>query len=179
MKNNNNSDAYNELVASLDLENEETKIEAKEDNTNAGNSPLEKNSVKKDGVISNDVINNKEKLFTQEEVDEIVKKRLSRKEKNIHDEVDKKVNDELNKRSNNLDCKEYLIENGYPKDFMEIFDNETIDNFKIKVDKVMALIKANKKEVVPPLKNPEIGRLYNDDYAKGFSVKEHVPKKLY
>lgn len=175
MKKNNNSDAYNELVASFDLENEETKIEAKEDNTNVGNSPLEKNSVKKD-----DAINNKEKLFTQEDVDEIVKKRLSRKEKNIHDEVNKRVNDELEKRSNTLDCKEYLIENGYPTDFMEIFENETIDNFKIKVDKVMSFIKANKQEIVPPLKNPELGRLNSDDnYAKGFSVKEHVPKKLY
>lgn len=168
MKNNDkNSKAFTELINSIDLD----------DSSNADNETVEK--IENGNLISPDEENSDKKLFTQKEVDEIVKKRLSRKEKNINGEVDKRVSDELEKRSNALDCKEYLIENNYPKDFMEIFENENIDNFKIKVDKVMALIKANKKEVVPPLKNPEIGRLYNDDYAKGFSVKEHVPKKLY
>lgn len=176
MKNNEqNSKAYTELINSLDLD----------DSRNAYNETVENNEIailkspNEENMNKDFDEENSERTFTQKEVNEIVKKRLSRKEKNINEEVDKRVSDELEKRSNDLDCKEYLIENGYPKDFMEIFENENIDDFKIKVGKVMALIQANKKEIVPPLKNPEIGRFSDDEYAKGFSVKEHVPKKLY
>lgn len=111
-------------------------------------------------VVGNN--NQEEKLFTQEQVNEIVKKRLERQKEasgNRLQELEARTKEletreaEFAKKEQNFYCKEYLRENGYPEDLMDILDTTDVDVFKTKADKASRLITSRQKVNVAPLAN--------------------------
>lgn len=91
-------------------------------------------------TTENNETHNEEKLFTQEDVNRIVKERLSRAkaEKAAVVENDTRAA-ELDAREARLSCREYLIEKGYSADFLELLDTSDVDEFKNKVEKIQSL----------------------------------------
>jgi hypothetical protein len=81
-----------------------------------------------------------EKLFTQEEVNEIIRKRLAKEKAKAQqtqpqDTKPEQLTDaELLKRSNYLDCKEYVLNNSLSVDLLEVLDTSDFAAFKEKAD---------------------------------------------
>ena len=129
-----------------------------------------------------------EKLFTQEEVNRLIKDRLKRVRAKAADEHDldiKSREDALTKRESDLkaretalQCKEYLMKQGYPSDLMEILDSNDFETFRKKADKVMQL-NGSRHRKVAPLGNTE--SLHDKpESAEAFSQNiKHKPKQLF
>lgn len=143
--------------------------------------------------INADHGNDHEKLFTQEEVNEILKKRLERyKEKHeaASDEQTVKISAELDARSAELDkkelkldCKAYLSEMGYDANMLDIIQADDFDTFKDKADRLNQLVvDSQPKREAPPLGNPEMptGDDRKSKIADAFSIdNRHKPKDIY
>ena len=87
-----------------------------------------------------------EKLFTQEEVNELIRKRLTRdrEKRNPGDnDLDQRARD-LDAREAAITCKEYVSEKGYPADLLDIIGTSNVDDFKAKADKIMGLASTNR-----------------------------------
>ncbi len=142
-----------------------------------GNSPKEE--VKKDEQGN--------RLFTQEEVDKIIKKRLERHKTDAsatgspdleeREAELKKLQSNLKAREQKLDCKEYLQQCNYPAELIDIIDTSDIDKFKEKAD---AVVKIDNSRRVPPMANPEAKTSNIDNVSNAFSIKnKHVPKDYF
>lgn len=87
-----------------------------------------------------------EKLFTQEEVNNIVRDRLARERaKNIPQEPteeEKRLKD-LNDRENKIACREYIMDQGLPAQLLDVLDTSNHEEFKNKADIVSGLLKAS------------------------------------
>ena len=130
--------------------------------------------------------NSQEKLFTQEEVNEIVKKRVERC-KAAHDPEAQAVvaekaaqldlrEKELDERVFAFDCKEYLRDNGYDMEYMDIISAEDIDTFKTKADKLASLVKAKSQPKYPPfVANENIGGGLEEAFSPDY---KHTPKSF-
>ena len=128
-----------------------------------------------------------ERLFTQAEVDEIIKKRLERiKEKQPDaDTLDKlakleEKTTELDKREFGLNCKSYLIDKGYDPDLLDIISADDLDSFKDKADRLNSMI--GSRQPAPPLANSESINTdsTSDKIADAFSLRnKHIPKENY
>ena len=85
------------------------------------------------------------KLFTQEEVNTIVRDRLARERaKNTPPEPteeEKRLKD-LTDRENRISCREYVLEHGIPAQLLEVLDTSNHEEFKKKADIVSGLLKA-------------------------------------
>lgn len=122
----------------------------------------------------------KEKLFTQEQVNEIVRKRLKdRKETDINaQELDTRAAEldtqskELNARESRLNCKEYLLNNGYNSELLDIIDTSDVEEFKKKADKVSQMFGKMNQDVAPLA---SVDDFCGHD-AAGFPDTTHVPK---
>ncbi|MGP1599120.1 hypothetical protein [Peptoanaerobacter stomatis] len=120
---------------------------------------------------------NNQKLFTQDEVNHIVKERLKRvKDASISDE-DKKILDdlkgfesELKVKEIKLQCREYLADNGYSNDLLKIIDTNNFEEFKNKIEALKNIDLGQKK--VMPLKSTEPIGLNN----RAFKDSKHTPK---
>ena len=132
--------------------------------------------------------NNQERLFTEDEVNEIVRKRLERyKEKHSGDEETTKLTDALNERSAeldkrefNIDCRNYLSEMGFDPGMMDVISADNLDDFKAKAHR-LAMIIHDSKTPVPPSFNPETARNDNssDKIAEAFSIDyQRQPKEI-
>lgn len=75
------------------------------------------------------------KTFTQDEVNDIVSKRLAKEREKYaqqpHDEEREKA---LKARESRLDCREYLDSKKYPAALLEVLDTSDLDKFKTAVD---------------------------------------------
>lgn len=93
-----------------------------------------------------------EKLFTQEEVNNIVRDRLARERaKNIPQEPteeEKRLKD-LNDRENKIACREYIMDQGLPAQLLDVLDTSNHEEFKNKADIVSGLLKTTQ----PAIKN--------------------------
>lgn len=119
----------------------------------------------------------KEKLFTQEQVNEIIKKRLGRQKEEETDEQELKAREkELTARESKLSCKEYLIEKGYPAELLDVIDTSDVETFKNKADKANNVyFRMQQAQNVAPLAN-----LDNSNYdavASAFVDTKHEPKQ--
>lgn len=87
------------------------------------------------------------KMFTQEEVNNIVRDRLARERaKNTPQEPteeEKRVQD-LNTRESKLACREYVMDQGLPRQLLDVLDTSNYEEFKSKADIVTGLLNANK-----------------------------------
>ena len=139
---------------------------------------MEENMVKNEvseGTIAGE---NKEgeKLFTQEQVNEIIRKRLKQQKENS---VSTPENDaratELTKRENRLNCREYLLDKGYPAELLDIIDTSDVEAFKSKADKASQVYGSRQQDTfVAPLASTE-PTSYNA-VGSVFENKKHTPK---
>lgn len=96
-----------------------------------------------------------ERMFTQAEVDKIVKERLARAKTAPKEPTEAEVREkELTAKESRLNCREYLISQGYPSELLDVIDTSNIDEFKTKADTVSGLLDAHKQSQKPV--NPEL-----------------------
>lgn len=83
------------------------------------------------------------KMFTQDDVNRIVSERLARdrQERSAQKEVDARERS-LQERENRLSCKEYLHENNYPAELLELIDCSDVEKFKETIGKINGLYEA-------------------------------------
>lgn len=128
-----------------------------------------------------------EKLFTQEEVNEIIKNRLKRQGEKQKEavadaaaEAEKALADktvELNSRESRLDCKAYLIEKGYPPELLDVIDTSDTEKFKEKADTAVSTIGSKRKRSAPLASNDS--PLTDATFTAAFkSGGKHQPKKF-
>lgn len=128
-----------------------------------------------------------EKLFTQEEVNEIIKNRLKRQGEKQKEavadataEAEKTLTDkmaELKSRETRLDCRAYLIEKGYPPELLDIIDTSDTEKFMEKADKAVNAIGSRKKRGAPLASNED--PLTDATFTAAFkSGGKHNPKKF-
>lgn len=91
------------------------------------------------------------KLFTQEQVNEIVKKRLAKVKQQEGmeppEDYTAKVA-ELTAKESRLSCREYLIEKRYPKELLDTLDTSDVEKFKERADMLNGIY-GSKKDVQP------------------------------
>lgn len=114
-----------------------------------------------------------EKMFTQEQVNEIIKKRLKeKKESEITSQELEARAAELDARENRLKCREYLIERGYRADLLDIIDTSNAEEFGKKADAVSQLYGNTETDVAPLASLDD----FSGQSAAGFPDTTHVPK---
>ena len=121
-----------------------------------------------------------EKMFTQSEVNEIVKKRLSRVKDNGSDEKSPVTDQDLIARSNRLDCKEYLLDNGLSTALLDVIDTSNKDAFIEKVEALSGIVKEAKVNSYPAVRDvgEPITITVPDSVKSAFFNKGgHKPKK--
>lgn len=102
-----------------------------------------------------------ERLFTQEEVNQIIKKRLERRKEEvaetadqIQQRVDKAIaerNADLDRRASRLDCQEYIVESGYPKELLDSIDTSDVEAFKQKADMMVRVFESRQARQIAPI----------------------------
>ena len=128
---------------------------------------------------------NKEKLFTQEEVNNIVKNRLyerKKEKKNINEELDKREKDieeresSVKLRENRVECCEIVNEKGYKKELLEILDTSDPEKFREQAEKLNELYKGKEEEkrVYPGAERNIIKRKSD---VRPFADTKHKPKQ--
>lgn len=128
------------------------------------------------------------RMFTQEEVNHIIKQRLAKvKEINkaTEEEIAKQVEEatasrtaELDAREKRLECRSYLIENGYPEELLDALDTSDAETFKQKADTLAGIIAKN-RPVAPlgsgePVLTGKLGGALQDAFSANNA---HKPKK--
>lgn len=99
-----------------------------------------------------------EKMFTQSELNEIIRIRLEReraKNKPSEPTEEETKQKELAARESRVSCKEFLLDSGYSMEFLEIFDTSDLDTFKDKCLTVVGMIR--KAEGSDPSYDPSYG----------------------
>lgn len=91
-----------------------------------------------------------EKLFTQEDVNRIVSERLARERAKAEPSPEDAREADLRAREARLSCREYIADNGYPADLLELLDTSDPERFKTaveKLDSIASLPSKNRKPV--------------------------------
>ena len=116
------------------------------------------------------------KLFTQAEVDKIIKERLARERaKAVPQEPTEAEKREANltARENRLSCREYLLDNKLPTELLEVLDTSDVAKFRRAAETVHGLMKSYKMPYAAPLYNPDVPI----DPNTGFEPdRKHKPK---
>jgi DNA-dependent RNA polymerase auxiliary subunit epsilon len=91
------------------------------------------------------------KMFTQDDVNRIVSERLARdrESRSAQQQNDEKEN-ELKARESRLDCREYVKDNNYPVELLDILDTSNIERFKEMVEKLSDLFCYKSARFVDP-----------------------------
>lgn len=118
-----------------------------------------------------------ERMFTQEEVNQIVRERLARERaKNAPPEPteeEKRLKD-LSTRENRFNCREYVTDNNLPHELLDLFDTSDFNDFVRKADTFRAVLQ---RTVGPaPLYSTEDTGAANAAPA-GFGVTKHTPRQ--
>ena len=92
-----------------------------------------------------------EKTFTQEEVNNIVQERLARERAKNEPTPAELREKELTARENKMSCKEYIAEQKYPSELLDLFDTADMEQFKGNVEKMKELFP---RIFMPPSKIP-------------------------
>jgi len=121
--------------------------------------------------------NEPEKKFTQADVDRIVKERLKRQadkdesESNAHFQQREA---ELLQKESRLACKEYLLDNRYPSELLDVINTSDFEEFKAKANTVLSVMKSMQTRPSAPLFRHSDG---GEDVAAAFANTKHTPKK--
>ena len=114
------------------------------------------------------------KMFTQEEVNQIIKDRLDReraKAKPPEPTEEEKRQQELTARENNLSCREYLVSSGHPTELLDILDTSDPKDFQRKVESLEKLFQPK-----TPGSLRYIRRENGLGSVGGFEKSKHKPK---
>ena len=118
-----------------------------------------------------------EKLFTQEQVNEIVKKRLAKvkqQEGAPDPEEFTRRTAELSAKESRLSCREYLIEQNYPRELLDALDTTDVEKFKEKADILQRVY--GKSKNVQPFGDQEFDGPGESTLKQAFShSKKHTP----
>ncbi|MBQ8358562.1 MAG: hypothetical protein IJX37_01420 [Oscillospiraceae bacterium] len=94
-----------------------------------------------------------EKMFTQEEVNKIVSDRLARdRDKRSTQQQEDERESVLKAREAKLDCREYVTEQKYPVELLELLDTSDVDKFKETVEKLSDIFGYKRPRFVYPPK---------------------------
>lgn len=102
-----------------------------------------------------------EKLFTQADVDRIIGERLKRVRLEKQDVAELEAREKaVAARESALKCREYLADNGYPAELLDVIDTSDADEFGRRADKAYRAISgmqrsSTQKRFVPPLRDSE------------------------
>lgn len=81
-----------------------------------------------------------EKMFTQEDVNKIVSERLARdRESRAAQQQNDERETALKAREAKLDCREFVKEQGYPEDLLDLLDTSDSESFKKTAEKLAAV----------------------------------------
>ena len=114
---------------------------------------MEKNETLQQSEEVNQASDQQEALFTQEQVNEIIRKRLSKQKAETRDFTEREAS--LSAREKRMDCREYLTDQGYPVELLEIIDTSDVDEFKKRADMAYRLTGRSQVEYVAPLASLE------------------------
>lgn len=119
-----------------------------------------------------------EKLFTQAELDKIVKQRIAREKAK---EPVPAINEaELTAKANRLDCKEYVLNNGLSTELLDIVDTSDVQVFIEKVSKLQDIkSKHNSYPVVPDSGEPYFTPNPDAAIKAAFENTTHKPKQKF
>lgn len=127
----------------------------------------------------------REKKFTQADVDRIIKERLIRQRSSHAEEISEanKAKEqelagketELTQKENRLSCKEYLLENGLPVGLLDVIDTSDSETFQEKTEKVLTMLGAHRQSA--PLASTE-PHMRDGAIASAFRNPAHRPKKF-
>ena len=83
------------------------------------------------------------KMFTQEDVNRIVSERLARdrKDRSTQEEADTRERD-LQARESRMSCREFLHDNKYPAELLDLVDCSDVEKFKETIGKINGLYEA-------------------------------------
>lgn len=94
-----------------------------------------------------------EKVFTQDDVNRIVSERLARdRESRAAQQQNDDKETALKARESRFDCREYLTEQKYPVELLDLLDTFDVDKFKENVEKLAELFKYKDPRFVNPPK---------------------------
>lgn len=119
-----------------------------------------------------------EKTFTQEQVNEILKKRLSRYKdyESSMQSLDERET-ELTAKENWLNCREYLLAQGYPSELLEVIDTSDVDEFIKKADKASRIFQKQTNKKVAPLADNNLS-MDCSGFASAFENTKHTPRQF-
>lgn len=122
-----------------------------------------------------------EKLFSQEDVNRIVKERLDRdraRRAPAEPSEAEKQEAALTARENRLSCREHLLDKGLPSSLLDAFDTSDFEKFKKAVDVVSELIVERARYAGPaPLYDPIVPT--SGKPVTGFERgKKHKPRQV-
>lgn len=121
-----------------------------------------------------------EKTFTQEEVNRIVSERLakerSKAEQIQQTEEDKKAA-ELTARENKLACREFIMDNNYPKEMLDCIDSSDPKEFKKKAETLYNAVLDQSWRKVKPTPKFSGERPFSDIAAAFDRDTKHEPRK--
>ena len=130
---------------------------------------------------------NAERMYTKAEVDEIVnsvvRKRLAREKAKQPTGADADTqNAEIQARSSRLDCREYVLDNGLPKELLDIIDTNDFTVFKEKAEMMRGVIQENSRGSYPEVvdKGECINLPDADEGIKAafLNTEKHKPKEF-
>lgn len=87
------------------------------------------------------------RLFTQEEVNGIIKERLQRQRSKTDEEHARQLSAqaaEIAARESRLACKEFLLDSGYPQQLLDILDTSNPETFKSKAEEAAKAFRPNR-----------------------------------
>jgi hypothetical protein len=155
------------------------------ENQNIDNCEDQRQTTDQDGQHS-------ERLFTQEEVNKIIKKRLYDRKKEESEsqgisekltEREKAVDDReksVIRRENKVKCQELVADRAYPKELIEILDTSDVDRFEEQAEKLARIytaapIGATATKAYPGAKKNSMAD--SKPTVKPFGNSRHVPKQ--
>lgn len=120
-----------------------------------------------------------ERKFTQEDVNRIVQDRLakerSKTERTQHDQ-DEQAKKDLADRESRLACKEFILDNDYPKELLDCIDTSNPEEFKSKAEALYNAVKRSQKKAPPPAFSSEPAS-YSNPLGEAFGRgAKHKPK---
>lgn len=113
------------------------------------------------------------KMFTQEEVNRIVSERLQREKAKAEPSEQETREADLTRRENRMTCREFLIENNYMSELLDILDTSDVDKFKEAVTKLSNILPGIEVgKPVPRFTTPmKSGISKSDPIANAFKLK--------
>ena len=130
---------------------------------------------------------NQERMFSQEEVNQIIKTRLERERAKQNSTLDENLEKRLKDlesresafkaRESRYDCLEYLQAKGYDPELADILDTSDAESFKKKIDR-LACYTGGRRITPPPASHEPSGSGYDDPIRQAFAPdRKHKPRK--